>query len=91
MYWSIGIHAIRGGGGYRRVGKTVIKFRTLNIWNRRNGGLESSLSGMDQANLDLGVFQETKVANGLHTHELDGHCVLIVNAPSRQHGEISVF
>ena len=34
-----------------------IRFGTYNIRNRRNGGLESALRGMSQANMDLGIFQ----------------------------------
>ena len=42
-------------------GKEVpIRFGTYNIRNGRNGGLESALRGMSQANMDLGIFQETK-------------------------------
>ena len=46
-----------------------IKFGTYNIRNGRNGGLESALQGMDQANIDLGVFQETKCTDGIYTHK----------------------
>ena len=44
-----------------------IKFGTYNIRNRRNWGLESALRGMAQANIDLGVFQETKCTDGVYT------------------------
>ena len=37
-----------------------IKLGTYNIRNGRNGGLKSAFRGMAQANIDLGVFQETK-------------------------------
>ena len=37
--------------------EVLIKFGTYNIRNGRNGGLESALRGMAQANIDLGVFQ----------------------------------
>ena len=37
-----------------------IRFGTYNIRNRRNDGLDSALRGMAQANMDLGIFQETK-------------------------------
>ena len=33
-----------------------IRFGTYNIRNGRNGGLESELWGMAQANMDLGIF-----------------------------------
>ena len=34
-----------------------IKFGTYNIWNGRNGGLETALRGMEKANLDMGILQ----------------------------------
>ena len=34
-----------------------IRFGTYNIRNGHNGGLESELRGMAQANMDLGLFQ----------------------------------
>ena len=46
-----------------------IKFGTYNIKNGRNGGLELALQGMAQANIDLGVFQETKCTDGIYTRE----------------------
>ena len=44
-----------------------IKFGTYNIRNGRNGGLELALRGMAQANIYLGVFQETKCTDGIYT------------------------
>ena len=44
-----------------------IRFGTYNIRNGRNRGLESALRGMSQANMDLGIFQETKVTDGIYT------------------------
>ena len=38
-------------------GGVPIRFSTYNIRNGRNGGLESELRGMAQANIDLGIFQ----------------------------------
>ena len=35
-----------------------IIFSTYNIRSGRNGGLDSALRGMSQANMDLGIFQE---------------------------------
>ena len=42
-----------------------IRFGTYNIRNGRSGGLESALRGMGQANIDLGVFQDTKCTDGI--------------------------
>ena len=47
----------------------LIRFVSYNIHDVRNGGLELVLSGMAQANLDLGVFQETKLTYGVYTHD----------------------
>ena len=49
-----------------------IRFVTYNIRNGRNRGLESALMGVSQANVDLGIFQETKVADGVYTHGSTG-------------------
>ena len=37
------------------------RFGTYNIHNGRNGGLESALRGLSWDNMDLGIFQETKL------------------------------
>ena len=44
-------------------GAVPIRFGTYNINNGRNGGLESALRRMSQTNMDLGIFQEKKVAH----------------------------
>ena len=41
-------------------------FGAYNICNSHNGGLESELRGVYQANMDLGIFQKTKVTDGFH-------------------------
>ena len=38
------------------MGTVPIIFGAYNIRNRRNGGLESAIRGMSQANMDLGIF-----------------------------------
>ena len=64
--------AVEGGGE----GQTPIRFSTYNIWNRRNGGLESALRGMGQTNVDVGVFQETKLTEGIYTQKPSGYKVV---------------
>ena len=59
-----------------------IRFGTYNIRNGRNGGLESALQGMSQANMDLGIFQETKCTDGIYTRESAGYRVVATDAPS---------
>ena len=38
--------------------------------------MESALRGMAQANMDLGIFQETKCTEGIYTRESAGYRVL---------------
>ena len=68
-----------------------IKFGTYNIRNGRNGGLESALRGMAQANIDLGVFQETKCTDGVYTRASAGYGVIATDAPSRHRGGVALF
>ena len=68
-----------------------IKFGTYDIRNGRNGGLESALWGMAQANIDLGVFQETKCTDGIYTRELAGYRVVATDALSRHRGGVALF
>ena len=56
MCWST-LNSTRGRG--------LIRFGTFNIRNGRNGGLELALRGMFHTNMDLGIFQETKVTDGV--------------------------
>ena len=61
------------GGLYRRLQRggrpdkkeEVIRFRSYNIWNGRNGVLELALRRNYHANIDLGILQETKVTGGV--------------------------
>ena len=71
--------------------EVLIKFGTYNIRNERNGGLESALRGMAQANIDLGVFQETKCTNGIYTRKSAGYSVVATDAPSRHRGGVGLF
>ena len=50
--------ALKSTGGSKKE-EVPIRFATYNIRNGRNGGLGSALRGMFQANMDLGIFQET--------------------------------
>ena len=71
-----------------------IRFGTYNIRNGGNwcnGGLESALLGMSQANMDLGIFQETKVTDGVYTRGSDGYIVVVTYAPSRHRSGVAVF
>ena len=72
-------------------GKVPIRFGTYNIRNGRNGGLEAALRGMSQANMDLGILQETKVTDGIYTRGSARYSVVATDAPSRHHSGITIF
>ena len=52
--------------------ENVVRFETYNIRNRINRELYYTLRGMAQDNLDLCVFQETNITEGLNTCEAAG-------------------
>ena len=68
-----------------------IRFGTYNIRNNRNGGLESELRGISQANMDLGILQETKCTDGIYTRDLAGYRVVATDVPSRHCGRVALF
>ena len=41
--------------------------------------------------MDLGIFQETKVTDGIYTRRSDGYSVVATDAPSRHRGGVEVF
>ena len=53
--------------------------------------MESALWGMAQANIDLGVFQETKCTDGVYTCESAGYRVVATYAPRRHRGGVALF
>ena len=71
------LHTVEGRG----VGRALIRFRTYNIQNGWNGGLESALRGMIQANMDVGIFQENKLTEGIYPRFLAGYKVVVTPAP----------
>ena len=68
-----------------------IMFGTYNIRNCRNGGLESALRGMSQANMDLGIFREKNVTDGIYTRGSAGYSVVATDAPSQHRSGVEVF
>ena len=72
-------------------GKVPIRFGTYNICNRRNGGLEAALRGVSQANMDLGILQETKLTDGIYTRRSAGYSVVATDVPSRHRGGVANF
>ena len=68
-----------------------IRFGTYNILNRRNRGLESDLRGVSHSNMDLGILQETELADSVYTCRSARYSVVATNAPSQHHGGVTVF
>ena len=68
-----------------------IRFSTYNIRNGCNGGLESALLGISQANMDLGIFQKTKCTEVIYTRESAGYRVVATDALSRHRGRVALF
>ena len=66
-----------------------IRFGTYNIRNGRNGGLESALRRMAQANMDLGIFHDTKCTDGIYSRASAGYSVVATDAPSRHRGGVA--
>ena len=77
--------ALKSTGGSTK-DEVPIRFSTNNIRNGRNGVLESAIREMSQANIDLGILQETKYTDGIYTCESAGYRVVATDAPS-QHRE----
>ena len=71
--------------------RVPIRFGTYNIRNSRNGRLESTLRVMSKANLDLGVFQETKLTGGVYTCGSAGYIVFAMDAPSQHRSGVTLF
>ena len=61
----------------------LIRFGTYNICNGINQGLKPVLRGVSQANMDLGIFQETEVTDVVYTLGLAGYSVVATDAPIR--------
>ena len=53
--------------------------------------MDSALRGMPQANMDLGILQETKITNGIYTRGSAGYTVIATDAPSRHRGSVALF
>ena len=49
------------------------------------------MSGVSHANIDLGIFQETKVTDRISTCGSAGYSVVATDAPSRHRGGVSAF
>ena len=72
-------------------GKVPIRFSTYTIRNGRKGGLEVALRGMSQANMDLGILQETKLTDRIYTRRSAGYSIVAMDAPSQHRGGVAIF
>eukprot|EP00978_Attheya_sp_CCMP212_P005624 scaffold12601_cov43-Attheya_sp.AAC.1 len=71
---------------------STIRLASYNISNGRAGGLEAALHAMTQANVVVGVFQETKLTDGIYTQASSGYKgVLALDAPSNHQGGVALF
>ena len=53
--------------------------------------MELALRVMSQANMDLGMFQETNCTDGIYTHESAGYRVVTTDTPIRHSGGVALF
>ena len=68
-----------------------IRFGTYNIRNGRNRGLEYALRGMYQANMNLGVLQETKLKKCIYTRDSSSYKVVATDAPITHSVGVAIF
>ena len=66
-------------------------FGTYNNHNSRKGGLYLALRGISQANMYLGIFQETKITDGVYTHGSVGYIVVATDTPIWHRDGVVVF
>ena len=72
-------------------GEVPIRFSTYNTCNGIKWGLYSALRGISQANMYLGIFQETKLTDGVYPHGSAGYSVASIDVPSRHRGRVTFF
>ena len=70
---------------------TKITVVTYNIQSGRNGRLESALRAMDQMNVDLGLFTEAKLTDGIYTRYASAYNVIATEATSPHQGGVALF
>ena len=79
------------GGFYKQGVEDANQVCNVKIRNGQNGRVKSELWVMSQANLDLGIFQETKIIDGVYTCGSAGYSVIAKDTPSRQRDGVAVF
>ena len=70
---------------------TPIQFGSYNIQNGWKDGLDLALRWMYQVNMDLGILQETNIADIIYIYGSSGYSVVTMNAPSRHCSGVAVF
>ena len=80
-----------GCWGPRREAVHTIHFRSYNIRNGWNSGIDSDLKEISQSNVALGVFQEPKVTKGIYMRDSGGYWVMVTEAPSVHRDGVVVF
>ena len=82
----------RSTGNFTRRGeRTPIRFGSYDIRNGQNGCLKLALRGASQANLDLGVLQETNIMYRVYTRDSYSYSIVTVDVPSRHLDQVAVF
>ena len=67
-----------------------IRIALLKIRSERVGGLEAAIWALNQGNVDVDVFQETKLMDGIHARHGAGYTVWMTVAESSHWGGIAV-
>ena len=75
----------------RADGRGSFSVATYNVRCGRNAGLESALRAMAATGVDLGIFTETKITDGVYTRFSSGYNVTASNAVSACQGGIALF
>ena len=68
-----------------------IKLCTYNMRDGRNGGLESALRAMAQANVDVGVLTEAKLPPNIYARCSSGYNVIATASPNQHQGGLAIF
>ena len=63
----------------------------FNIWNGRNGGLESAFCRLEQGQVDYGVLQGIKITDIVYTQEYSSFWLMEMAALSARHGGGAIF
>ena len=58
-------------------GLVNISLATIKIRLGRAGGLEAALRALRQGNVDVGILQKTKMADGIHVRQGEGYSVWV--------------